>query len=167
MRAAKRGMCVQKNKTVKNYTLVIMWSTFFAENKLSLVMWFKSSGKFLAEYKNELAKIPSKTMIIPNWRNDALMEDYVKYYRPLYSTTDDLKQRIQKTVVLAKECGCTIKIYDGLIHYPAYVGNSTYVVGIHEFGKIGSITSPNFINSVDEFIQGQVDFIVKNSKNME
>ena len=62
-----------------------------------------------------------------------------------------------------KSYKANIFLHDGIVHYPCYVTDDSYIVGLHEFGKIDDITSPCFISKNDDFIKSQIEYLVTKS----
>jgi hypothetical protein len=130
----------------------------------TLIMWYKSSGTFLRNNENDLKKIEKIITIVPDFQNKSLMEDYVKYYPTQYKDIEEIQTSISKTVDLVLNLNGVVYLHNGIIHYPCYKTDSHYIVGLHEFGKIKTITSPCFISENDDFIEEQVKLLLENSK---
>lgn len=141
------------------------WETFLSKTN-TLTMWYKSSGSFLNRYKSlitDIVKRGNVTAIIPNFQNENLMNSYTAMYPTQYTSSSNAQSSIYKTLCLLKEIGATVYLHDGLIHYPAYVTDTEYLFGLHEFGKVKNITSPCFVCKKDGFVQSQVMWLVDNS----
>jgi hypothetical protein len=136
----------------------IDWDKLITEST-TLTAWFKSSGTFLRKYKDKLNKLAYFEVIVPNFLDEDLMKDYVKYYPTQYENVEQVTDAIKRTVDLSIESGGKVYLHRGLIHYPAYVFDNIAVIGIHEFGKIKDITSPNFICTEKDFINAQASWI--------
>lgn len=135
----------------------------------TLVMWFKSSGLFLRTHGNLLQEILNRggsvTAVVPDYENKALMALFAEQYATQYKDPLDARDTIERTVCLLKNVGAKILLHDKIIHYPAYVTDTKYLVGLHEFGKVDTITSPCFVCQRDEFIDSQVSFLTQNSRS--
>lgn len=140
------------------------WKTFLNGTN-TLTMWYKSSGSFLRTYDSELRKIPNIIAIVPNPDSETLMTDFVKYYPTQYDTPQKARDSIKRTINLLKGLNASVYVHEGIIHYPCYVTDTQYLIGLHEFGKIDTISSPCFISQRDEFIKSQVAFLLENSSS--